>query len=163
MNFRYAVTAILCGALASMTLAAPTSALNLQFESQSAKKASGPYKGFSRGAVPDGKAKIFFFRANNNSPENFDMLLDDNSSIGAAGGFRITWFKGKKQRKDITNKVESQGGYEYRLKANRLRYFNVRVKNVADPGQGFCVSARNTGGSTIDSAFLGLNGNDCSG
>lgn len=163
MNSRLAASAFVA-TLTLAVLAAPSSALELQFETQSAKKPDGTYKQLTQGTVPEGKSKIFFFRVKNNSPENFDMLLDDNSSIGAPTGSKVTWFKGKKQRKDITNKVESAGGYDYRLKANGVRYFNVKFKHINDEfDQGFCVSARNTGGSTVDSGFLGLNGNDCSG
>ena len=68
---------------------------------------------------------------------DLDITFDDAiTGDGAPAGYRITSFKGKKQKKDIYHDVQTSG-YEYTIRAGKITYFNAEVKALAIPSRDF--------------------------
>lgn len=130
------------------------------FEILVAKKADGKYKEYLKTNLASGDKHTYFWKVENTHGSDLDLTFDDAAtSDGAPNGYRITWFKGKKQKKDISHDVQTSG-YGYTIKDGKTKYFNATVKALASPASNFCVGGQ-TGSASLpfyDGAYLGVNG-----
>ena len=133
--------------------------LGTPFEVLLAKSADGNYKRSGSLNLDPKEKKTVFWSVESLASVDLDITFDDAiTGDGAPAGYRITWFKGKKQKKDISHDVQTSG-YEYTIRAGKTTYFNAEVKALANPQPGFCLGGR--GGDPAngyESAYFGLNG-----
>ncbi len=145
--------------LASLALAAPSSAgPDLVFVTV-AKQKDGPYLAMAPQVRVRGRAKDFFMRVTNGTTGIEDVALKDIST-DPGNDFRIRWFRGKKE---ITEAARG-AGYGFQFDANESRTFRARVKpRVANPGE-LCLTGRFDVASALsdpDGAFYVNSSNIC--
>jgi hypothetical protein len=151
--------------LASAALAlVPAAALGhgeADFTVKAAKHKDGPYTDQlqSVNVAPEAK-KSLYWRVKNLSVTTLPMEFNDAATENPnPEGFRITWFKGKK---NITQDVKG-AGYEFNLKAGKKKTFEAVVKAKVSP-QPFCLGGQAITTAPLDSAgaYFAVNGGDCS-
>ena len=83
-----------------------------------------------------GETTSFYIRVKNTSDPGHteDFSLADPGYPSAEDGYRVKWFKG---RRDISNSTKG-GTYDFKLKHNRRKTFRVRVHAV-DTSSDACV------------------------
>lgn len=136
-----------------------SSAAIFPFEVNSAKKKDGPYTSdIKKVNVKKGKKKILFFQVKSISDFTLAMTFDDANSTDSSADISYKWFKGKKQRKNISSAVKG-GGLGFNLKPGKKKTFNL-VVNVKTANAADCVSGRASDDSSSTSLFaaFGING-----
>lgn len=130
------------------------------FEILAAKSKDGKYKEYQKVTLKSGKKHTYFWKVTNTHGSDLQLTFDDAATMdGAPNGYRIYWFKGKKQKKDISHDVQTSG-YDFTVADGKTKYFNAVVKAQASPASDFCLGGQ-AGSAALpsyDSAYFGLNG-----
>jgi hypothetical protein len=151
---------VLAGALAIV----PAAALGHgegDFTIKASKHKDGPYSGELQSVnVAPGAKKSVYWRIANVSGSRLQLQFDDAATPDPnPEGFRIKWFKGKRE---ITDDVKA-GGFEFTLKKGKKKTFEAVLKAKPSP-QPFCLGGQ---GSKTEpppeaaGAYFGVNGDPC--
>jgi hypothetical protein len=126
------------------------------------KSKHGEYKSSLHAKLAPGEKHTFFWKVTNRHVTQQELEFDDAATgDNPSTGYKVSWFKGKKQKRDISHDVQTSG-FEYVLPGGKSKYFNAVVKTDAKPQSNFCLGGQ-TGSTMIpyyDGAYIGLNG-DC--
>jgi hypothetical protein len=151
-----AATCVLCFPGIAAALTPPIDVL-------ASKQADGPYRDETQSAtVPEGKTKLFFWKVAHPEGSGFDGNYSfDDASTYEGTAYRVNWYRGRevKPSRKISQRVEG-GGYEFRVREGKVKYFTATVRVVNDNptlclvGQGTDLDAPYS-----DAAAFSVNGN----
>jgi hypothetical protein len=140
--------------------AGSASALAPQVVTKAGKQKSGPFThDLQHLNVPVGKAKRVYWQVKNKNGAPLDVVFDDAATEGPqTEGFRINWFRGKK---NISSDVKG-GGYEFHMKTGAKKLFSAVVRHRSNASPGFCLGGQTSGLAIIpDASYFTVNDNDC--
>jgi hypothetical protein len=152
---------VIVGLVFAASLATATPALaGGPWSTQGAKKPDGAYTQYNDASQAVGKTKTYFFRVASSPGLVAPAAVSFSDAYTGAqdlSGYKITWFKGKKQRKNISQAVKGNG-YKFTLKPSKTKFFNARVKRTGGPAE-ICVYGEADGEdiSYSSAAFFAIN------
>ena len=129
--------------------------LGIGFDVTASKHKQGGYTGNPQDAtIKQGKTKTFYWKVTANNLTDQELVFDD--AAGSEPGYKVKWFKGKK---NITEDVTSDDGYPFTLKQDKASKLRAKVKYTGG-SEILCLGgqARNPTLMESDAAYFSVNG-----
>ena len=139
--------------------AGSASALSPEITVKASKHKSGPFThDLQHLNIPLDAKKTVYWQVKNKSDLDLGLSFDDAATGGNPDGFRISWFKG---RKNVSSDVKG-AGYDFPLKAHKRKLFAAVVRHNSTGVPGFCLGGQASGAIVFsDSSYFTVNDNDC--